>query len=56
VAIRQARTMARLRVRGVEDPALISAICRGARTADLCRSAIAILTLVLLALAAAQAA
>jgi hypothetical protein len=56
VAVRQARAMTRLRVRGLDDAGLSSAVRRGARTAALCRSAIAVLTLVLLGLAAAQAA
>jgi putative copper export protein len=55
VAVGQARAMTRLRVRGLDDPALDAAIRRGARTAALWRSAIAVLTLLLLALAAAQA-
>jgi hypothetical protein len=56
VGVRQARAMTRLRMRALDDAGLTSAVRRGARTAGLCRSAIAILTLVLLALAAAQAA
>jgi putative copper export protein len=56
VAVRRARAMTRLRLRGLEDPALSTAIRRGARTAGLCRAAIAVLTLFLLALAAAHAA
>jgi putative copper export protein len=55
VAVRQARAMIRLRERGLEDPALRPAIRRRAGTAALSRATIAVLTLGLLALAAAQA-
>lgn len=56
VAVRQARAMTRLRERGLNDSGLSSTVRRRARTAALCRLAIALVTLVLLALAAAQAA
>lgn len=54
VAVGQARAMTRLRQRALDDPALGPVIRREARTAGLWRSAIAVLTLLLLALAAAQ--